>query len=474
MKGPAAAFVVALLLYIATLAPDVHWGDSAQLQTRAAAPVFSVRARGYPLFTAAASGAARILPVSPAVAANLVAAFAGALATGFAFALVRRLANSTPAAAGGAAALAVSHLVWSSSAVAEVYSLAALLLVLLLLAADEIRAGRPRGAVFLGLTTGVSLLHHRMVTLAAGALVLALIPALLRERRLGRTIRGAALGFAVGVLPFALILAAQLAERPGGVSVARLLFGAESFQTEAVGVERSLLGIALYEARFLAWNLAGPQILFAALGAAVLLRSARGKLADPAAFAAVGVVLTAALPLGDGYLLLLPAIVAAAVLAGVGLGAPLLSRRGPVVAWALAAAFAAIPTAVYAAAAASDAVRSAGFLRDVPPLAARTFLWPGKSGRTEARRTAEAVFDRLPEGAEVVADWEVYAVLRYLSVAENRRPDVTIFHRADRGRPPVRPDVPRFSVQSPLRRPPAGAADPSLLRPVSPGRAQDE
>jgi hypothetical protein len=121
-------------VYLLTLLPDVgHSGDSAELSTCAyllAVP----HPTGYPLYVAIVHVFGRLLPLSPAHAANLFSASCAVLTLLVCGRLLARLGVGRTAALAAVWTLAASPTFWEHAIVAEVYALHALLLALTALA----------------------------------------------------------------------------------------------------------------------------------------------------------------------------------------------------------------------------------------------------------------------------------------------------------------------------------------------------
>ncbi|MBK8482693.1 MAG: DUF2723 domain-containing protein [Proteobacteria bacterium] len=130
---PAALVAIFFGLYWLTLCPTVFWYDSAEYA--AAARVLGIpHPPGYPLYTLIA-WLFTLLPLTPALAVNLMSAVFGALAVGMVYAVVRALGGGRLAAVVGGATLGAGSLFWFQAVIAEVYTpaITALLLVLWLL-----------------------------------------------------------------------------------------------------------------------------------------------------------------------------------------------------------------------------------------------------------------------------------------------------------------------------------------------------
>jgi hypothetical protein len=182
---PLAVGAAALAVYLQTLLPGVGWGDVARFQY--VARVWGIPHRfGYPLYIAL-SRLFGYLPLgSLAYRINLMSAFFAALAAVTVYFLVDRLVRSDGAAdpiaaASAALSFAFSRALWGQAVMAEVYALNAFLigLVLLVLLAwhqAQLRGGRARGLLYLGI--GLYALsfgnHMTVVTLVPAVLFLLL------------------------------------------------------------------------------------------------------------------------------------------------------------------------------------------------------------------------------------------------------------------------------------------------------------
>ncbi len=191
--------LVTLLVYLATLAPDVVAGDGADLQTAAGCPGIA-HPPGYPLYTLLGWFFSH-LGNSPAWGVNLLTAVCGALAAGVLVLLVAELTGLWVAGLVAGASLAFTPLCWELSVAAEVFSLNNLLAALLLVLALRLGA-RPQGRtlVLLAAVLGLGLSHHHTVVLLLPGLALLAWPArhLLAPRALGLS----AAACAAGLLPY--------------------------------------------------------------------------------------------------------------------------------------------------------------------------------------------------------------------------------------------------------------------------------
>lgn len=183
----ATATLVALGVYLLTLAPDLSWANAAtdggELIT-AAVTLGIPHPPGYPLYVILGK-LFSLLPLGTvAWRFNLLSAVCGALAVGCLVLAIGRFQGSRiPPAAATAAALLFGFmpLVWSQAVVAEVYTLNLLLLAVFLLAWS-----RGGASGWSGFWLGLAITTHLTSLLMA--------PALLVGRGRGRAVAGLALG----------------------------------------------------------------------------------------------------------------------------------------------------------------------------------------------------------------------------------------------------------------------------------------
>ena len=190
---PLLLFLLALALYLATLAPTVVtiFDDSLELQV--ALPTFAiVHPTGYPLYTLLGWLTAKLIPFGDAAyRVNLFSALAASAAIAFVALVARRLGSAVIPTITAALLLAVSPVWWSQATIAEVYALQGLLTLLVLYALlrwDEAKAvgDGDNWLVVVALAIGLGLTHHRLtLLLLPGAVVFVLWgdPGLLRRPR---------------------------------------------------------------------------------------------------------------------------------------------------------------------------------------------------------------------------------------------------------------------------------------------------
>lgn len=199
---PVLCGVAAFGLYLATLAPTVGAGDSAELALAAGRGGIP-HPPGYPLWVMAAW----LFVHAPGLSllgdlgwrTNLFSAVATALAVAGTAALALRLGRSPVAAALAAALVALAPTVWAQATIAEVHGLHLLLIVLWSLGALKVTARPDRpGATGLGAATTLLLTFH---PLDLALLPLALAAGVKVVRRDRTLLPALCLGGALGLLP---------------------------------------------------------------------------------------------------------------------------------------------------------------------------------------------------------------------------------------------------------------------------------
>lgn len=169
----ALAFVVPLALFVATCAPSVLPGDSAEFQF--VVPTLGIpHPTGYPLYLLLGRLFV-LLPVgSIAYRLNLFSAVAAAGATWAIYRAARAIDLGRAAALIGAALLAVSETFWNQATIAEKYALNAFFVALTLWLGLEWRKRRSRRWLEAWIVCcGLSLTHHRtMIVLVPACLLL--------------------------------------------------------------------------------------------------------------------------------------------------------------------------------------------------------------------------------------------------------------------------------------------------------------
>ncbi|MGC9082849.1 MAG: protein O-mannosyl-transferase family [Anaerolineae bacterium] len=437
---PASILILALALYIPTLAPGLLWGggDFATFQLKAYLLEIDVPSGifGHPLWVVLAHPFTWLPVRDVAWRANLASAVFAAGALILVFLTACRLTRSTPASLLATAALAVSHTFWTYAVMAKVYSLNALLLIaciyLLLLWGEKNRSGYLWGFAFL---YGLSLLNHLvMATAAAGFLAYIGMVAWRRrgEPGLGRQLALGALAWAVGVAPYLFLLT-----RTGttGSAIGTVLGFLRGLGYVALRPQALLLGIGVGLALLLYQF--PVTFLPGFLGLRQLARQAKPE-AWMLGLAALGdglFLLAAADPQAGGeywwnlhYYLQMYVVFSLWIAVGFAALWPRFARRR----WAIPAVVllaVVLPVILYALApaVARPFVSNLPGFRLLPGRDNLTYvLSPWKHRETGAREFGERILSALPPDSVLFADYSIWAVIRYLQMVEGARPDVEL------------------------------------------------
>jgi hypothetical protein len=165
-------FVVAIVLYILTLAPGLLWGggDFATFQTKLFTGQIESNVFGHPLWVILARPFIWLPIRDVAYRANLASAIFAAMALIFVFLSAWQLTHSAGASLLGTASLMVSHTFWTYAVMPKPYSLNALLLAACIY--FLLRWGQEQRGIYLSafaVLYGLSPLNHLvMLTATAG------------------------------------------------------------------------------------------------------------------------------------------------------------------------------------------------------------------------------------------------------------------------------------------------------------------
>jgi hypothetical protein len=207
--GPLLAFLVLLVLYVATLTPSVAGGDSGEL-TAAALTGGIPHPSGYPLFALLARVFAALpLGHTPIWRVNLLSAVSMAAAGGLLCAVVLSWKSNVAAGLMAAALFGTSPVVWSNATSAEVFGLNALLVALAFYLWSRVEQKPSRNGVFLLLfACGLAMCnHHTFVFVGAP---LALRSLWVARHNLGAKGFGLALVFGLlGLVPYLYLMSAS-------------------------------------------------------------------------------------------------------------------------------------------------------------------------------------------------------------------------------------------------------------------------
>jgi hypothetical protein len=408
-----AVLLIALALYVATLAPTVLWGDDAAFQRHIYTFEVNLSPQGHPLWTIVARPFLYFPLGDVAYRANLVSAVFGALTLLLVYAITGYFADSVPARLLATAVLGLSHTFWLHCVRAEVYTLNTFFFTavwLALLKWDE--EGWWRWLLLAAVTWLVSLANHLLMITALPGCLLLVVPRLLhRFSRRWALVAGVASAIAIGFL---------LALLP---PLRYLIVSA----WQAVWPPRFTLRALLLGVGFLGYNLmlSTPVAL---AGWAQLWHRARSHAVAIALFVLMNSAFALTFVAPDVYVFFLPSYVALAVTCAPGLA--WLAQRWVGRRWlVLALLLLALPVATYRATPLIVNELNAHLLpvRDLPGRDAETFfLWPPKTGYRGAREYGEAALASVPPNALILADATPRKTLWYLQRVEGLRPDVLV------------------------------------------------
>lgn len=214
----AAVGLVALAVYLATMAPTVLFADGGEFQFVPWLPGIA-HPTGYPLYVLTGWLFSHALPIGEvAWRLNLFSAITGAAAVAMVYLLTETIARQTIPAAGigakrvtaaiAALSFAFGQTFWSQAIIAEVYSLHALFVAAILWATvnlfpaenDTVRTLTFRRGKWLALLLGLSLTHHRTAVLLIPAVAAALWVSGWRRIGWGDALKLLALGASPAVL----------------------------------------------------------------------------------------------------------------------------------------------------------------------------------------------------------------------------------------------------------------------------------
>lgn len=218
-SGAIVTVLVAALLFAATLQTDIngsndfHMDDAGEFQATWNAWGVT-HPPGYPLINLTANvftHLIRLFGVRPALAASLFSMLLGLAALSVLYRLLLERTGNPWVSAVATLLLAVSHLFWINSSIAEVYTLGVLFTALILWRGLRLAPERPEGTVWaLAVILGLAVGHHRTLLL----LLIPLVPLFLPARRSIR-LRTLLIALALFVLTFAVYLYLPLVTRWG-------------------------------------------------------------------------------------------------------------------------------------------------------------------------------------------------------------------------------------------------------------------
>jgi hypothetical protein len=178
--------LLALAVYVASVAPSVEWQDPGRHQYRYLVGQIehpNGLALSHPVHFWIGQLVLQIPYGEPAWRISMISVVFGAIAVAALAALVERLTNRRLAGFLAALVLLVSHSFWQMASTTEMYTLDATLMIcewLVLL--EYVRGGRPAWLVLLFAVNGLHVAHHLLGTLALAAFGLLVLERLIRRK----------------------------------------------------------------------------------------------------------------------------------------------------------------------------------------------------------------------------------------------------------------------------------------------------
>jgi hypothetical protein len=420
--------MLALVVYLRTMAPGVYGFDSAELAT-GAYTLGIVHPPGYPLYLLLVRFVMLVPIGSFAYRANLFSGIMGALSVGIVARLAHRLTGRRWAGWLGGLALGFGLEFWRMSIVAEVYTLQTTLVALCLMGVYEFTESGSRSWLALAaLAYGLSLANHVSAALYLPALVWALAGSA-SKRGWIRAVGIALPAIGIGLL-FYLYLPLRAAAHPPlnyvdsyyGVDLTTWsglwwMVSAESYRFFSFGYDlNGYLGELVSMMGSLLRNFTGLGVILGVIGWTSWFRS-RSTIGRLAAWVFASTSLfVAGYAVADKNTMYLPAYLM----------------------WSLALA--------------AGAARAAAWVREL----ALPWLYPGLLPRlfgasavamlglsasltwrvvdlsrmTEPEQFALRTFRTVERGAVVVGNWSPAVILEYFQEVEGWRPDVEVFNRS--------------------------------------------
>lgn len=462
------AFLVSLVLYAATSAPGVLWGDSGEIQVYVLLDDWLVGGqicRSHVPYFAVTRLAAHLLPLQPARVANLTAALFGAITVANAAWLMSRWCRARAAVIAGSLLLMLAHTLWQMSTSAEVLTLLTALMTAEWMAMLRwVETRRRRWAMGVALVNGLGAATHNMAMLSWPAYAV-LGVWLARQHRKGVDPRDGssqdlkasgkpvfalmiAAAWIAGALPLLILMGSVWLESGSFAATIRSWL----FATYAPRVfnVNDLPVLALKSLGYVILNFPTPLVLLAIPG----WRALRGRLPTAAwvfltVHAAALLIFVGRYNVADQYTFFVPVIVLVAMAAAVGVDARLLERsRG---AMPIVLLLSLISPFVYAG---LPALLKRTW-PDCPLLPAADvatrdrftwFLQPWRAGLDDPERFAREVLRTLPPDVLLVTDTNTLGPINYLQLREGLRRDVRLDLRLAR-----QPWLPPIDQQAQLR-----------------------
>lgn len=434
-----AVFLAALLLYIATLAPTVGYGEAARLQMAARELEVTSAADSRPLFVAFAHGFALWLPAGDvAYRVNLASAVAAALAVVVVFLLCLLLLDTVGVggsprgrflfAAAGAASLAVGQPFWARAVIADPTPFSVLLLAIVT-ALWIARLGGARAWSIISGTVLLGLLFAdlRGVALVTPAYLITAIGLLARpgKRSATRAAGIVLLAYAAALVPLLLLAALDVDDRlrgrfPGeGLGLTDAVAGvATDLIGGPLGVQPAGPALTLFGLRLGTMFLAGGVL--AVVGLLVLLLGRGGRLAGLFLLALVAAAAASSLVTASTEIVAWVALTGCVAVGAAVLGRHASGRSAAILVLILLVIPATFNALLPRLAQRAGWHRQLAALISIPAPGPARSLQPWRAGDRQARTDAEEVLAALPAGAVLVAGPDLAEPIRYLERIEKR------------------------------------------------------
>lgn len=415
-RGPYPLFGVGLLLgsavlYGFTLAPTVLWGDDAMFQWALA----TGRLTNHPLWGVLARLFAQLPVGDLAFRANLASAVYAVGAVGFLFLATLALAGRVRAAVAAGAVLAISHTFWLQSVRAEVYTLHMLLFFGGLWACIRWRQDKGVWWLLLALAFwGVGTVNHLLLSVALPGGLWLILSALAPPARKRALLMAPLAALTAGLLLFFLEPTFLTEVVPDTARVVLATFG--------LSWSRLLMHLTVLVYQFPLFG------LLALPGFLHLWRSERAVAVSLGLMAVPTAVFASTHSILESYVFYLPVFGLIALV--VGIGFERVSRAWARGRWLVVTlVLLTLQVGLYRLTPLVVERLAPGIIpsRDLPGRRASVFfLWPSKHGYVGARQFATDTLERMPPDAMLIADWTIFAPLRYLQDVEGQRQDVWV------------------------------------------------
>ncbi|MBI5575775.1 MAG: DUF2723 domain-containing protein [Deltaproteobacteria bacterium] len=431
-------FALSFLFYLATLAPTVIWGDSAEFAIHAKRLHLDISADSHPLFVILGR-LFSFLPFEPAYSLNLLTAVTASLAVSMVYLVVFELTGSVAASIAGASSLAVSHAFWLHAVITEVYDLNAFFITAIVLVLLKWRRMPEKHSLLYAAAFlfGLGLANHLIMALSIVGFFVFIA---LTDRRVLLSIRTAGftiLSFLIGnALMIHLLIGKLIAGRQAAAVANAAAGGAhkKAMFTVSLKVFHDFLMYLAY--LFYQFPLAG--IALGAFGITAVFRKNR----DAGLLLSLLILINMAffLTFGPGaarttkYTFYIPDYAVFSIFIGCGFAAlaDYFRRKGypgkPVCAVMLFL-IVALPIFLYSVAPYASKKLSVDLLhaRSIPYRDNEEFfLYPGKRGYTGAVRYADEALKTAGPGAIIIADHTLFTVLRYCQEIRGMGNDVKV------------------------------------------------